>query len=40
MDGVEGVNAPLRGAQLDDRGSVFVGGGDWDPFNGVINEVG
>ncbi|GAQ77848.1 hypothetical protein KFL_000040480 [Klebsormidium nitens] len=39
VDGEEGVNAPLEGAELDDRGSVFIGGGEWDPFNGDISEM-
>lgn len=39
MDGEEGVNAPLVGAELDDWGSVFIAGGEWDPLNGDTSEV-
>eukprot|EP00899_Mesostigma_viride_P004441 jgi/Mesvir1/13999/Mv02851-RA.3 len=39
VDGMEGARTRLEGAHLDHDGSLSIGGAEWDPFVGALDEL-
>eukprot|EP00898_Chlorokybus_atmophyticus_P008876 jgi/Chlat1/8990/Chrsp94S08279 len=39
VDGVEGASVRYEGAKLDTNGPIYIGGGDYDRFIGLLDEV-